>query len=134
MAQHDTMPDVVGRNNDRPLGDGYELCRITSVGQQSLGRAPADARKQGKEEGKKRGLLVAQAGLSSYLCRCTTLCVNLPILGWYPHHHNGEQQERYIFCSQKLQETSYCGVWTGLGEPFEKNGLCEFALSQLQGT
>ena len=62
---------------------GYEggLRRTTSVGQQSLGRAHTDTRTQGKEQGKKRCLFLARAGLSSYLYRLRTMCINLSMLG-----------------------------------------------------
>jgi hypothetical protein len=39
------------------------------------------------EEGKERCLLLARAGLSSYLCRLCAMCVNPSMLGWYSHHH-----------------------------------------------
>jgi hypothetical protein len=68
------------RATTSPGGEGG-LCRTTSVVQQSLGRAHTDTRKQGKEEGKKRCLFLARAGLSSYLSRLCTMCVNLSILG-----------------------------------------------------
>ena len=44
-------------------------------------------RKEGKEEGKEGCLLLARAGLSSYLCRLCAMCVNPSMLGWYPQHH-----------------------------------------------
>jgi hypothetical protein len=50
------------------LGEEGGICRTTSVVRQSLGRAHANPREQGKKEEEKRCLLVARVGLPSYLC------------------------------------------------------------------
>jgi hypothetical protein len=51
--------------------------------------------KQGKKEKRKDSWLLARAGLSSYLCRLCTMCVNLSMLGVVsttPHYESKQTQ------------------------------------------
>jgi hypothetical protein len=41
-----------------------------------------------ERKGKKEELVLARAGLSSYLCRLCTICQSVRAKGWYPPHHN----------------------------------------------
>jgi hypothetical protein len=64
-----------------PLGEEGDFAVHTSVYGKVQAEPDVTSNDQEKRRGMKRALSLAQAGLSSYLCRLCTPCVHLSVLG-----------------------------------------------------
>ena len=78
-------------NNHQPWGRKGTLTYTLAYGKI---QAEDDANPDNQErKGKKKKLVLARGGLSSYLCRLCAICQSVQAREWYPPHHNSLDSE-----------------------------------------